>query len=58
MIELTDNLMLYRHLSSLPSLAEQQAEYARLLPELRFNVKAFGYLMKKGAEFEALHGEQ
>ena len=57
MSELINNLMLYRHLSNLP-LEQQQAEYVRLLPELRFKVKSFGYLMQQGKRYEALNGEQ
>ena len=55
-MEIKDNLQLYRLISGLP-VEQQQAEYVRLLPELKFQPKSLGYLMKKGAEFDALAGQ-
>lgn len=58
MSEIHNHLDLYRRLCELGSLKEQLAEYARLAPTLKFQVKSFGWIMKKGDEYVALNGEQ
>lgn len=53
--DITDNLRLAVYLHDFAPEA-RLAEYARLLPELKFKVKSFGYLMKKYEQWKGRHG--
>jgi len=53
-LEILNNLQLAQYLETLPT-EQQSAEYSKLLPELKFKVKSFGFLMTRYEQWKNDH---